>query len=58
MVERYEPKRDDDELQRIHCPVCRKLVCKIYPVPGMTVEVKCKCGILVRHTVPKAKQLI
>lgn len=55
MVDRYEPRPNEDDLQRIHCPVCKRLVCKIIPVGGMTVEVKCKCGILVRHTVPKAK---
>lgn len=58
MVGRYDPLPKDDDLQRIHCPVCRRLVCKIIPVVGMTVEVKCKCGTLVRHSIPKQKDVL
>lgn len=45
----------EDELVRVHCPICKKLVCKVRPVPGMAVETKCKEGHIVQYTVPFPK---
>jgi len=48
----YQPDFDESRMVRVHCPYCQRLIFKLKPVPGVEIEVKCKCGQIVWHVVP------
>lgn len=56
MADRYEPLPDQNELVRVHCAICKKLVFKMIPAPGMYVETVCKEGHLVTYRVPRQEK--